>query len=46
MENDEFDEVNHKELVLEFLKFSTIPLIYMTADIQKDVEFHGRAVSI
>ena len=47
MENDEFDgEINDKELVVELLKFSTTPLLYMTEDIQKDIEFHRRAVKI
>ena len=56
MENDEYDgEIN--ELVLELLKLSThspptlccantIPLLYMTADIPKDIEFYRRAVKI
>ena len=51
MENDEFDgKINEKELVLELLKFSTQPLVnfccaniisllYMSEDIQKDIEF-------
>ena len=47
MENDEFDgEINDKELVLELLKFSTIPLLYMTEYLQKDIEFYQKAVII
>ena len=54
MENDEFDgEVIYKKSVLEISKFSTqpsaivccaktIPLLYMTEDIPKDVAFYGR----
>ena len=47
MGNDEFDgEINDEELVLELLTFSTIPLLYMTENIQKDIGFHRRAVKI
>ena len=54
MENDEFDgEVIYKKSVQEISKFSTqpsaivccantIPLLYMTEDIPKDVGFYGR----
>ena len=43
IENNEFDdELINKELVLELLKFSLIPLLYMTEDIQKDFEFYRR----
>ena len=47
MENDDFDsEMADKEIVLQLLKFSTTPLVYMTEDIQKDIEFYRRAVEI
>ena len=47
MQNDEFDgELNDNELVIEFLMFSTIPLLYITEDKQKDVEFYQRVVKI
>ena len=47
MENDESDgEMNDEELMLELLKFSTLPLLYMTEDIQKDMGFYLRAVKI
>ena len=45
MENDEFDgEKNDRKLVLEILQFSTLPLLYMTEDIQKVIETYRRAV--
>ena len=44
MGNDEFDgEIKEKNLVLQLLKFSTLLLLYMTEDIQKDIEFYTRA---
>ena len=44
MENDEFDgEIKDKELVLELIEFSTTPVLYMTEDIRKDVEFYQTA---
>ena len=47
MEDDEFDdEINDKGIVLELLKFSTISLLYMTEDIQKDIAFYTRAVKL
>ena len=47
MEDGEFDdELNDKELVLEFLEFSTISLQYMTEDLQKDTDFYRRAVKM
>ena len=47
MENDEFDgEINDKELVLKLLDFSTIPLLYMTEDIQKDIEFYEELLKL
>ena len=40
MENDEFDgELDEKEMMLEQIKFSTLPLLYMFVDIQKKIEF-------
>ena len=45
MDNDDFDgEINVRELVQDFLKCSTIPLLYMTEDIRKGVDFYPRAV--
>ena len=36
-DNDESDDqLNDEELVLQLLKFSTVPLLCMTEDIQKD----------
>ena len=32
--------------MLELLEFSTLPLLYMTEDIQKEIEFYRRAVKI
>ena len=47
MQKDEFDgELNDNELVIELLMFSTIPLLYITEDKQKDIEFYQRAVKI
>ena len=47
MENDEVDgENNDEELLIELLKFSTIPLLYRTKYIQKDIEFYRGAVKI
>ena len=47
IEYDEFDgELNDKKIELEKLKFSTLPLLYMTEDTQKDFKFYGRAVEI
>ena len=47
MENDKFDgEVDEKDLVLEQIKFSTLPLIYMFEDIQKRLNFNERVVKI
>ena len=44
MENEKFyDEFNDKEIVLELLDFSTILLLYMTDDIQEDIQFYRRA---
>ena len=43
MEND---EIIDEKMVLEKLKFSTIPLLYITEDIQKDDEFYRKAVKI
>ena len=46
-ENDDFDgEVNDKDSVLESLKFSALPLLYMTEDNQKATEFYRRADEI
>ena len=45
MENVKFvGKMNDKDLVLDFLKFSTISLLYMTEDIRKDIDFYRRAV--
>ena len=47
MDKDEFDcEFNYEEIVIELLKFSTNPLLYMTEDMQKDIEFCRRAVKL
>ena len=47
MGNDELDgEITDKELVLEFLKFSALPPLYMTEDSQRDNYFYRRAVKI
>ena len=47
MENDEFDdERNDKELVLEILKFSTIPLLYMTKDTKKILSFIAKLLKL
>ena len=40
------DEINDKEIAAEFLEFSTLPLLYMTEDIQKVNQFYRRAVKI
>ena len=40
LENDEFDvEIKKIALVLELIKFSRIPLLYMTQEIQKTLNF-------
>ena len=40
MENEQFvGEINDNDLELELLKFSTIPLLDMTKDIQKILKF-------
>ena len=45
MVNDEFDgEINDKEKVLQLSKFSTLLLLHITENIQKDSEFYRRAV--
>ena len=47
MDNDEFNgEINDKKIVLELLKISALPLLYMIEDIQKDIEIYRRAVKI
>ena len=47
MENEEVDgEINDEELVLKLLKFSTLPLLCMTEDLQKDIKFERRVVEI
>ena len=44
MESGEFDgEITDKNLVFDSLKFSTIPLLYLTKDKQKDIDFYLRA---
>ena len=45
LENKELNGViKDEELVLELLEFSTLPLLYMTGDIQKDIEFYRSLV--
>ena len=47
MENDNFDgELNDQDLVLEFIQFSTLPVLLLIEDIQKDIDFHRRAVEV
>ena len=47
MDDDKFhNELNDKELVLEFLQVSTLALLYMTEDIQKQIEFYRRIPKI
>ena len=44
MERDEFDsEINDEEIVLETLKFQAIPLLYLTEDIKKGIDFLPRS---
>ena len=46
-EGDEFDgQINDKKLELELLKFSTLPLLYMTEDMQKDIELYQWVVKV
>ena len=45
MENEEVDgEIPDKDFVLELFKFSTLPRLYMTEDIQKDIGFYRKVV--
>ena len=47
MKNDEIiGKINDKELVLQLLKFPTIPLLLITDDTQKIFEFNQKAVKI
>ena len=47
MEIDEIDgKINDKEIVLDLLKVSTLPLLYLTGDIQKDIAFYRRTTKI
>ena len=47
MESGEFDgEITDKKLVFDLLKFSTIPLLYLTKDIQKVIAFYLRAAKV
>ena len=47
MENNAFDGGrNDEESVLEILEFSTLHLLCMTEDIQKDIEFYRGAVTV
>ena len=47
MENDEFDDgMDNKELVLEISKFPMTPLLYMTEDIQRGIEFCRKPAKI
>ena len=47
MEKDEFvGEINDKDIVLEILKFSTIPLLQMTENLQEDIEMYRWVVKI
>ena len=47
MEDGELDgEKNDKEILLDSIKFSTVLLLYLTVDVQKDIEFYRTAVKI
>ena len=47
MENYEFDdEINDKDIVLDLLEFSTVPMLYRTENKQKDNDFYRRAVKL
>ena len=45
IENEDFDgEITHKGKLLELLKYSTLPLIYMTEGNQKDVVLYREGI--